>query len=163
MTNAKITKKSVKPKKSGNVNGSAANCLLLKGIVRLIAGQLHFADEFGLNRERVFPGLQELLQGANINAGLQQLLADGKNRGEQLQAIFDALVDQQLILTTALDSVAIQAVQVLEEKIASNKTSKSKLQTVVSELKHNQKARYRDLVVPGFLNAYVKICSKEKL
>lgn len=148
-------------------NNAAALQIILQGIVSLIKQQMRFADEVGLDRQRVFPVIYEYLQDDNLENKLEALLNSEKDSSEQLQSLFNAIKNHQLVLTAALDGVALQTIKVLEARILSDRSLRKQLQTIFNskkpiatsliDFKHNQQARYRELVIPGFINTYMQI------
>ncbi len=158
---AKSTNKSTK-------NNATALQIILQGIASLLKQQMRFADEVGLDRQRVFPVIYEHLQDDNLEDKLEALLKIGEeNSTEQLQSLFSAIKNHQLVLTAALDGVALQTIKVLEARILSDRNIRKQLQTIFNskkpiatsliDFKHNQQARYRELVIPGFINTYMQI------
>ena len=148
-------------------NSSAALQIVLQGIVSLIKQQMRFADEVGLDRRRAFPIIYEYLQDDNLEDKLEALLKSKEDVTEQLQSIFQAIKNYQLVLTAALDGVALQTIKVLEARILSDRSLRKQLQTIFNskkpiatsliDFKHNQQSRYRELVIPGFINTYMQI------
>lgn len=148
-------------------NSTAALHIVVHGIVSLIKQQMQFADEVGLDRRRVFPIVYEYLEDNDLENKLEVLFKDGKNSSLQLQSLFRAITNHQIVLTAALDGVALQTIKVLEARILSDRSLRKQLQTIFNskkpiatsliDFKHNQQARYRELVIPGFINTYMQI------
>ncbi|KPJ67628.1 MAG: hypothetical protein AMJ43_02985 [Coxiella sp. DG_40] len=163
MQSGKLTKRTNKSTK----NSTPALQIVVQGIVGLIKQQMQFADEVGLDRQRIFPIIYEYLEDDNLENKLEVLFKDGENNSLQLQSIFRAIKNHQLVLTAALDGVALQTIKVLEARILSDRSLRKQLQTIFNskkpiatsllDFKHNQQARYRELVIPGFINTYMQI------
>lgn len=143
--------------------------VLIDGLVHLIEGQKKFAEEFGLNLARVFPKGYEELQSTNIRELLHQWCVSDIDGANYLQHLFEALIQHQLALVAALDGVALhimQAItkpqsQMLSQLLKNLRKKTSAATTWIETLQQNQQLRYQQLIVPGFIDAYIKI--REKL
>jgi hypothetical protein len=139
--------------------------IITKGLVRLIEGQKRFAEEFGLNLQRLFPEVEEVLLNNDFGKVIQEWLETAEGV-RNLQQMFESLVKHQLALISALDGIALQTIRELTTKELNAKLrlglrlNKSAIDHV-HELKNNQQLRYQKLIVPGFIDAYVK--TREKL
>lgn len=140
---------------------------LVAGLERLVEGQKQFAEEFGLSFSRIFPNTEELGQEKGVTQLIREWLTGETEQAEEnLQQLFDALVKHQLALTAALDGIALQAIQELTSK---RKNTRTGIQALLSkkpkmashELKNNQRLRFQRIIVPGFINAYMRV--REKL
>lgn len=144
-----------------------ALAIMLQGVARLIEGQLKFADEFGLGRKRVFPEVHELLTDNNIEQVLTSLLASGDEGLKSWCDLFDALIAHQLALMTAIEGVVLHTMTVVEDR---TKRKYNPLQVIkqlfkrktfgtifsTEHYKNNRQVRYKELIVPGFIDSYIQ-------
>ena len=134
---------------------------LLDCITRLAEGQLKFAEEFGLGADRVAQQLADDHLPPEIDAWLRE----GEAGIDKIQQLFTALTHHQLALVAALDSVAVQAIKVLTPKPL-QKNIKRRLKELLKkqkqdhsiweDLKTNQHLRYQHIIVPGFVESYIR-------
>ncbi len=126
---------------------------LCQGLEQLVKGQIGFAESFGLNANRVFPASEEIGQASEFTQDLQKWLRNGKANIEQIQQLFDDLMQHQLALLAALDGVALKALQVN----SSNHWLQKRLmaRSPVAELINDPNQRFQQLITPGFIQAYV--------
>lgn len=134
--------------------------IVAQGLCQLIEGQKRFADEFGLNLGRVFPHIDGNLQGealADLIEGWLQ--TDAAEIGIILQHLFNAVATHQLALMGALDGIAIQTLATLAAQEPANKLRRFvyPIKNTAQELKKNQQLRYQKLVIPGFVDTYIKM------
>ena len=140
--------------------------IIAQGMADLIKEQMRIANEVGLNWQRVFPGVYEHLQKKELETALQELFESGKDGQETIQNIFKSLKNNQMVLMAALDGVVLQTIGICEAKIKANQNLPRPLQAIFGSgkpitgfmnLKYDQQARYRELIVPGFINAYTQV------
>lgn len=143
---------------------------LIAGLTGLIAGQKQFAEEFGLNLSRVFPDLEDLWQSNDFKPILANWLKiDEEGEGAiRLRQLFEVLAKHQLALMAALDGIAMQTLNEISIATETAKPAKTWLQNfqgkpsnnkanALDDLKNNHQLRYQRLIMPGFLDAYIRI------
>lgn len=133
---------------------------VVKGMALLIHGQLQFAEEFGLSNKRVFPQSHHLLDGNSPEKCLKQIFRSGEPGVQQLQELFNDIIDHQLALFSAIDAVATEALISLSPKNVQNENPRrfgSKwgfYKSYHKEFQVNDNFRFNMIVAPGFIRKY---------
>ena len=144
---------------------------LIYGVARLIEMQRQFAVEFGLNLQQIFPQIAEYVRHENMLEEILSWLTNGTQGASKINKLMRALADHQLALLTALDGVAKKTLLELNQTSTPMKKIKRLLSTVFhfnkdnsnwKNLFYDSELRYKRLVVPGFVNAYIQYREKEK-
>ncbi len=139
---------------------------VVKGMALLIQGQRQFADEFGISNARVFPQSHHLLDGKSPEKCLKQIFRSGEPGIQQLQELFNDMIEHQLALFSAIDAVAKEALNSLSPNNVQSEnpgwlsTSGSKWRFYKSyhkEFQVNDNFRFNMIVAPGFIKKYSMI------
>lgn len=79
---------------------------LVEGLTQLVEGQRRFADEFGLNYERVFSDGFEAFKGRSVEDVLAEWLAADNDTADALTTLIQDLADHQLALVAAVETAS---------------------------------------------------------
>jgi len=163
------TKKSIATKNTRGKNSKLGKTVV-KGMAKLIQGQMQFAEEFGLSHARVFPQSHHDLDGKNPEKWLKQIFRSGEPGVQQLSDLFNDMVEHQLALFSAIDAVAKEALTSLSPKNVQSEnprrfaTHGSKWRFYKSyhkEFQINDSFRFNMIVAPGFVKKYSTIRENE--
>ena len=136
---------------------------VVKGLAQLIQGQRQFAEEFGLSSARVFPQSHHRLDGQSPEKLLKQIFRSGEPGIEQLQELFNDMVEHQLALFSAIDAVAKETLLSLSPKnvqsenpsrFSTNGNKWSFYKSYHQEFQLNDNFRFNMIVAPGFIKKY---------
>jgi predicted component of type VI protein secretion system len=139
---------------------------VVQGMSMLIQGQRQFAEEFGISNARVFPQSHHLLDGQSPDKCLKQIFRSGETGIEQLQEIFNDMIEHQLALFSAIDAVAKEALTSLSPKnvqsenpsrFATNGNKWRFYKSYHKEFQVNDSFRFNMIVAPGFIKKYTAI------
>jgi len=135
---------------------------LVKGIASQIVVQLRLAAEFGIPHSQIFTEDYRGLSSKEIEKLIIKSLRTGEEGLQRIDQLSSDLLAHQIAVISGLDGIVRQTLENLdpgEIKKSKGTTSKSKcwLAYVESftELNENAIKRHQEVVIPGFVSAYV--------
>lgn len=165
-----VTQSELKENHKQKPTGPTAAQILIRGLARLAEGQRCFAEEFGLNYNRVFRDEFEPFKGKNPETVIRQWIRDGEDGAQRLQGLLDDLLQHQLALVGALEGIANEAVDQLSPQKAES-ASPSLLgmrpfawrcyRNLHRQYAQNQQLRHQNLVLKGFITGYIREREKQ--
>lgn len=138
---------------------------VVNGLIKLVDGQLAIGREFGLSRERLFPASYHCQLHRDLATELNRLILSPVSEQQDLQLLFQDLLQHQLALVVACDGVAKYSLWIAFRDGLKQRIQQSSLWRIFTKKREafekpaylqQREVRQRQVVIPSFVQAYAR-------